>query len=202
MKYGYATTWKGLPDCSQAVHTGAMCCQTHVPAYVYKGSLLVQAETEAFRCRCPCLGCPRRATGEDQLCDVCRDPAAVASSGMSPWGRAAVDSEGFFYEAGYSRYGYAPFEIQASEPLKWGPAPLRDDWEPKPPLEESLRLPPGGQERVARMIREAVAEELPAGSCPVVNGVAVPRRWDPALGSLRLGEYRRLLREAAGPPGG
>lgn len=170
-----------------------MCCQTHHPRYVYKGSLLVQAEEEAFRCQCPCLGCPRRATGEDLRCEVCRDPAAVAS----PW--SAVDSEGFYREqsfevqqprwypeeAGGMRLGdyrrllresappgsYQPFEIEASEPLDWGPG--------QP--EESLRLSPGAQGRVARMMREANARpDLPAGSFPVVNGVAIPRRWDQA----------------------
>jgi hypothetical protein len=53
-----------------------MCCWTHhvgpVGPYTYR-----IAEGEHFRCQCQCGGstCLRRATQEDMLCDVCREPA-------------------------------------------------------------------------------------------------------------------------------
>jgi hypothetical protein len=147
-----------------------MCCQTHYPAYVFRGSLLVQAEEAAFRCRCPCLGCPRRATGEDLRCDVCRDPAAVTSGGQ------AVS----FYEAEYARWEYAPFEFEQTVELGWDPGPGLELGRP-----QDLRLSPGAQERVARMMREGAGKGLPAGSFPVVNGVTRGRRWEPS-GPVRL----------------
>jgi hypothetical protein len=153
-----------------------MCCQTHTPAYVFKGSLLVQAEEEAFRCQCPCLGCPRRATGEDLRCDVCRNPPAVTSGGMSPWGRAGGQAVSF-YEAEYARWEYEPFEFEQTVELGWDPGPGLELGRP-----QDLRLSPGAQERVARMMREG----LPAGSFPVVNGVARGRRWEPS-GPVRPG---------------
>lgn len=162
-----------------------MCCFTH--SLDFPGS--VAAEHEGFRCRCACGRCPRRADGEDLLCPVCRtggwDPAygrPAALEGYVDGSMRFGDYRRLLREAGPPGYqpfemdlpSWEPLELTASEPLDWSPEPA-----------ESLRLSPGAQERVARMMREAGGKSLPEGSFPVVNGVARPRRWEQA-GPLRL----------------
>ena len=57
-----------------------MCCSTHNDTQNAAGVNYVLAENDHFRCQCPLRGSPfresrciRRATGEDFLCDVCRE---------------------------------------------------------------------------------------------------------------------------------